>query len=214
MGCSSPCPSQGLGREPSPRPGWDLYAPSPVAENADGALQGTAQCGRVRAGHGEGRPRALLSRADMCMPTAGRGMGGHGGCFLAGGPTSWPPTTTSRQLPALPETLVAPDSGHCTQSQGDLQGQFSTAESAPSSLAGARLPRAPCPRGPGSMAVPARLSWKLVWAPASGPGSRGAHRFVQRCWLHPGKGLQGLVRLGFWSWGAPGKPVQLGPDSC
>lgn len=81
MGCSSPCPSQGLGREPSPRPGWDLYAPSPVAENADGALQGTAQCGRVRAGHGEGRPRALLSRADMCMPTAGRGMGGHGGRF-------------------------------------------------------------------------------------------------------------------------------------
>lgn len=73
---------------------------------------------------------------------------------------------------------------------------------------------ASCPRGPGSMAVPVRLSWKPVWAPASGPGSRGAHRFVQRCWLHPGKGLQGLVRLGFWSWGAPGKPVQLGPDSC
>lgn len=118
MGCSSPCPSQGLGREPSPRPGWDLYAPSPVAENADGALQGTAQCGRVRAGHGEGRPRALLSRADMCMPTAGRGMGGCGGRFLAGGPTSWPPTTTSRQLPALPETLVALDSEHCTQSRG------------------------------------------------------------------------------------------------
>lgn len=106
----------------------------------------------------------------------------------------------------------APPTGAMLLQPGDRGGGFSTTESSPRRLAGARPPQAPRPRGSRKPGGPGEAELEACPLPASGPAGRGARRVVQG-WLHPGMGLQGLVRLRFWSRGAPGKPVQLGPDS-
>lgn len=107
----------------------------------------------------------------------------------------------------------APPTGAMLLQPGDRGGGFSTTESSPPRrLAGARPPQAPRPRGSRKPGGPGEAELEACPLPASGLAGRGARRVVQG-WLHPGMGLQGLVRLRFWSGGAPGKPVQLGPDS-
>lgn len=106
----------------------------------------------------------------------------------------------------------APPTGAMLLQPGDRGGGFSTTESSPRRLAGARPPQAPRPRGSRKPGGPGEAELEACPLPASGPAGRGARRVVQG-WLHPGMGLQGLVRLRFWSRGAPDKPVQRGPDS-